>query len=64
MPKLINEQSKQIVEDILSDNGSSLKEHINKALSERALEVLETRKVKVAKQFFGKLNEEIKKTKK
>lgn len=57
MPKLINEQATQIVEDILSDNGASLKEHIGKALNERALDAIEARKVKVAKIFFGKLDE-------
>ena len=42
----------KIIEDIYNGKPKNLKEDLNKVISEKVLDVLESKKVAVAKKFF------------
>lgn len=56
-----NEFVRAIVENIVNDKFDTLKEDLSKAVSAKAVNVLESKKVMVGKKFFEKeeVNEEI-----
>lgn len=49
----INPVIRNIVDNIQNKNAKSIKENIEKAISEKATDVLEMKKVKIAKSYFG-----------
>lgn len=49
----MNNVTKDIVENIVTKNASKAKAAFGKLVSEKAMDVIETRKVKVAKDFFA-----------
>jgi hypothetical protein len=49
----MNSKIKDIVDNISKKNSTSLKENLEKVIAEKAADVLEMRKVKIAKDYFG-----------
>jgi len=53
-----NSSVKKIVDNIISDKFDTLKEDLSKAVSSKAVTVLESKKAMIGKKFFGKMSEE------
>lgn len=49
----MNPKIKEIVENISNKKSSSLKENLEKVIAEKAVDILEMKKVKIAKSYFG-----------
>ena len=54
----MNPNLKQIVDNIASKNLGDNKDILERAISEKATDVLEMRKVAIAKNYFGQPNQE------
>jgi hypothetical protein len=49
----MNSKIKEIVDNISKKNSTNLKENLEKVIAEKASDILEMRKVKMAKSYFG-----------